>query len=124
MVLKISHSPFLDTFIFLEAFEKGLNIAGYIPIIGTISGVIRAGYTKIEFISGVALAALAFGMHLQGNPSGLSTYLAVGITLIAHSLLNGLRACIEIVPGLPIITTLPYDLYATHILGKRFFSYL
>ena len=124
MNVNISNPAFRDTFIFLETFEKGLKIAGYIPFIGTVSAAIRGGFAKIEMISGIAFAILALGIHLQGNAATASTYLAVGITLIAHSLLNGLRTCLEVVPFVPLVTTLPYDLYATYVVGKRFFSYV
>lgn len=121
MGLQVSHAAFRDTFLMLETFERTLNLAGYIPVIGSISAVIRGGYAKIEMITGIAFAIFSV---LHGDPTTASIYLSVGVTLIAHSLLNAIRMCFELVPFMPLVTTLPYDLYATYVVGRRFFPYV
>jgi hypothetical protein len=119
----IAAKTFRDTFIFLETFEKGLNIVGYFPYIGTVSAYLRANYSALEIIAGVAIAIFATGMHIQQNPNA-AIYLALGGTLLFHGILNRIRAVFESIPFLPLITTLPYDLVATLYLRRRYFSYI
>lgn len=118
----IANSTFRDAFTILETFERGLNLAGYVPVVGPIAGALRQYYSNIEAIAGIALAILSLGMKLQEQRSS-SFYLTVGITLIGHAILNYIRSCFEEVSGLPLVTTLPYDLVATFYVGGRFFSY-
>jgi hypothetical protein len=120
----VSNLTFRDTFIVLETFEQGLNIAGYIPLIGSFSAAyIRRNYGQVEIIVGLAFVIFGAGLSIQGNPKAIA-YLKFGATLIGHGLLNLIRMNFEIVPGLPLITTLPYDLLATYYIGRRFFSYI
>lgn len=112
-----------DTFVLLEAFEKGLNVVGYIPVLGTAAATIRYYYSNVELISGLAFAIFSLGIHLQGNVQA-GFYFTIGLTLFGHAILNGLRSSVEAVPTLPLFTALPYDLYATYVVGKRFFSYV
>src|ERR1700722_10255330 len=90
---------FFDTFIFLELFEKCLNIAGYIPVIGSVSATIRNNYAKIELVAGIAFTILAVVFHVQQNQYS-AFYLSVGATFVGHALLNELRSYIEVVPFL------------------------
>jgi hypothetical protein len=122
MELMVASINYQDVFMLLETFEKGLNVIGYIPVVGSMSAVVRNHYAKIEAVAGIVFAAFAIGIHLQGNPS--RAYFIIGGTLLGHSLLNEGRSLIEMVPGLPLITTLPYDVLSTMYLGRRFFSYV
>lgn len=123
MLANANLATFRDTFLLLETFELGLNFAGYIPVVGTLSTGLRAIMAKVELIAGVVLAVLYFGLQAQGktiNP----VLLNVGLTFMGHALLNVIRCLFEAVPFVALVTTLPYDFYATHVLGKRLFSYV
>lgn len=113
---------FQNIFALLETFERGLNVVGYIPVIGSVSAVVRNNYAKIEAVAGVAFAILATGIYLQGNPS--HAYYLIAGTLFGHAILNEIRSYFEAVPGVALFTTLPYDIIATIYVGGRFFSYI
>jgi hypothetical protein len=118
----VANINFQDMFMFLETFEKGLNIIGYIPVVGTFGAGVRNTYAKVEVAAGVVFAAIAIGVHLQGNPS--RAYFIIGATLFGHGVLNEIRSYLEAVPFLPWLTTLPYDIITTAYLGRRYFSYV
>ncbi|KIC73934.1 Uncharacterized protein PRO82_001772 [Candidatus Protochlamydia amoebophila] len=114
---------FENTFIILELVEKTLNVAGYIPGIGTVSAYVRGGLASIEAVSGIGLTIIGFIANSQGNPAS-SIYLTTGITFIGHALLNGFRASFENQPFISLVTTLPYDIGSYLLLGRRVFPYL
>jgi hypothetical protein len=118
----VSHVNFQNVFTFLETFERGLNIVGYIPVIGTLGAFVRNHYAKIEAVAGAAFAVFATGLYVQGNPS--RAYYIIGGTLFGHAILNEIRSYFEAMPGVALITTLPYDIIATVYVGGRFFSYI
>jgi hypothetical protein len=103
----------------LNAFEKGLNIAGYIPVVSTFSGSFRASYGKLEVIAAVAAAALMAVRALFLNAEDRNQELKKAVEVLVHYSLHGLanimRAALEIFPFVSLVTCLPYDL-----LGKRF----
>jgi hypothetical protein len=119
----IAQTSFRDTFISLETFETGLNVVGYIPYIGSISAWVRDRYSLLEIITGVGLAILSFVNHRQGDVPASKVYLTVAATFLGHGILNQIRSAIEAVPLLPLVTTLPYDFFATYYIGSRIFSY-
>ena len=104
----------------MAPFEQGLNIAGYIPLVSTVSGVLRHSYGKMEIIAGVAAGALfaivaLFNPNAQARQKGLQKAVEVMMTYSLHGIANICRAWIEVVPFLSLVTCLPYDL-----MGKRF----
>lgn len=117
----IHPTAFQDTFVFLETLEKGLNVVGYIPFVGSVSAWVRENLGRIEVIAGIVFAILSL---VQANAATNKLYLTIGLTFLGHGILNQLRALLEYVPGVPLFTTLPYDLYATYVLGRRYFSYV
>lgn len=121
--MQIDENPFQDAFFVLETFETGLNALGYIPVIGNASASIRKYYSVIEAITGVALLILSCICRWQREMLVAKTLLSTGATFLGHAVLNWLRAHVEEIPGLPLVTTLPYDICATYFVGKRFFSY-
>lgn len=112
---------FQDTFVFLETFEKGLNVVGYIPFVGSFSASVREILGRIEFLAGIVFSTLSL---VQQNGATKTLYLTVGLTCLGHGCLNQIRALVEVVPGVALATALPYDLYATFVLGRRYFSYI
>ena len=108
----------------LEVFERCLNIAGYIPGVGTISGqLLRGSLATIETISGVALVILAAVPYSQGSIGGQVAF-NFGVALIGHGILNGVRITVEYFPGVSLFTALPYDICSYVLLGRRLFSYV
>ena len=120
MLKTVDTSAFTNTFVALEAFEKGLNVVGYVPLLGSLASAVRSYYARIEMVAGIALAIFS----LTQNDASQTIFFTVGVTFMGHSLLNFGRAILEAFPTVPLFTCLPYDLYATFIVGKRFFSYL
>jgi hypothetical protein len=87
----------------LKCFEKTLNVFGYIPIISTISGSIRAVYGKVELISGLGIAAIS-SLSCSYNRN-----VDHGLELAVHGLANICRAAVEIIPFVNWLC-IPYDL--------------
>lgn len=111
-----------ETFLLLETIERGLNVVGYIPLIGSLSAGVRDTYATAEAIAGIALIAFAIGSSIQGNPQPL--YTVVGGTLLGHAILNGIRSLFEAVPFVALVTTLPYDILTASCVGGRLFTYI
>jgi hypothetical protein len=104
----------------LASFEKGLNLAGYIPVVSMISGTLRSTYGKTLIITGVAGGALLaivalFDRNAVGRQKGLEKAMKFLVTCSVHGIANIGRSRIERVPFLSLVTCLPYDL-----LGIRF----
>lgn len=118
----VSPINFQNIFVFLETFEKGLNVVGYFPYVGSVGAIVRKKYAYIEVIAGIAFAFFAMGIDLQGNPSR-ACYMIAG-TLVGHGILNRIRTYFEAYPWVSLCTTLPYDLIATFYVGRRFFPYV
>ncbi len=102
--------------------ETGLNYAGYIPLVSTLSGAIRINYGKIEVIGAIASAALiairAFANDSQTERAEqLNLALQVITAYSLHGIANIFRGILEMVPFLSLVTCLPYDLL------KHRFSY-
>lgn len=95
--------------------ETGLNYAGYVPLVSTLSGAMRINYGKIEVIGAVASAALiairAFANDSQAERAEqLNLALSVITTYSLHGIANIFRGILEMVPLLSLATCLPYDL--------------
>ena len=111
-----------ETFLLLETFERGLNLIGYIPFVGTRSAQVRNVFAAIEGVSGVVFVALSLEASVQGHPNRL--YSVLGETLIGHSILNMIRSYVETIHFVPLVTTLPYDVIGAQCVGGRFFCYM
>lgn len=104
----------------LSTLEHGFNIAGYIPILSSGSGVLRAVLGKIEVIGAIAVAALIavkalFNPDAYARDAEIKKAVEVLVTYSLHGVANIFRGIIEIVPLLSLATCLPYD-----ISGNRF----
>lgn len=104
----------------LCAFEKGLNIAGYVPLVSCISGAVRGMYGKIEIIAGVVAASfLAIAAFFNPNADVSRQWVRKAVDILTTYSLHGIanigRSWIEMIPLLSLVTCLPYDL-----MGKRF----
>ena len=102
----------------LSAFEKGLNIAGYIPFVSSISGPCRIVYGKVLVIGSIAASVLSAFDKLQhahdtaGRQQALKGAVEIFMTYSLHGISNIFRGIIESTPFLSLITCLPYDLLA------------
>ncbi len=101
-------------------FEHGLNIAGYIPLVSTISGGIRIGFGKLEVIGAIAVAAFT-AIKALFNPDPIEKHLQLDkaakilVKYSLHGAANVLRGTLEVFPFVSLVTCLPYDLA-----GNRF----
>lgn len=97
----------------LSSFEKGLNIAGYVPIISSFSGPLRIGYGKVEVIGAVAFAAIlalrAFSLTGLEQEELLNKAVEM-LSYTLHGIANIFRGAIETIPLISLFTCLPYDL--------------
>lgn len=104
----------------LNTFEKGLNIAGYFPIVSSFSGLLRINYGKLEIIGGIVAAALIavsalFLADASERHREFSKAVKVFTDYSLHGFSNIIRGTIEALPFVSLVTCLPYDL-----LGNRF----
>ncbi len=103
-----------------EWFEHGLNTAGYLPIVSTVSGSLRVSFGKLEVIGAIVVAAF-IAIKALFNPDPIEKYLQLEkatqilVKYSLHGAANVLRGTLEIFPLLSLVTCLPYDLS-----GKRF----
>lgn len=104
----------------LEILERGLNIVGYIPVVGSIGAYTRGTLATLQIITGIALAILSIGM---GGTGALLCW-QFGTALVGHSILNGLRCMVEYPPCVALVTTLPYDIISLVVIGGRLFPYI
>lgn len=103
--------------------EKYLNVAGYVPFVGSITALGRHLLGTVQIIVGLATAtfsALAAGYHkIRGNDAQAQNCLNLSfnaLNYVGQGLLNNARAIIERFPLLPLLVTLPYDLSSYKIL--------
>lgn len=101
-------------------FEQGLNIAGYIPLVSSLSGGLRFEYGKLEIIGALAAAAIMCINALFNSDASEKAVLLnkageVVIKYSLHGVANMVRGLFEIVPFVSLVTCLPYDL-----MGSRF----
>jgi hypothetical protein len=89
--------------------EEALNLLGYIPMISIVSAALRTLGGKLQAIGGLFFAAWHFFK--------IKPYQAkMGLEYFLHGVFNIVRALIEAVPFLSLVTCLPYD----RIFKKRF----
>ena len=104
----------------LNSFEGGLNIAGYVPIVSTFSGALRANYGKLEVIGAIVAGALIavralFLVNASDQDRELKRAIDVFTCYALHGVANIIRGVLEVIPLVSLVTCLPYDLS-----GKRF----
>lgn len=95
--------------------EKGtLNRLGYVPLVGTATGIARIGLGILQTTIGLIGAVIEpiIGTLSSKRSDSIRHYDAVGACWehMIHGPLNAIRGIIEIVPLLPLITLAPYDL--------------
>lgn len=96
----------------LNEFEKGLNVLGYIPVLGSVTGIFRMAMGTIVLITGVALEVL--GQQLvRTNPE--SKMMEIGINYQDNGNANITRGLLELLPGMSICFCLPYDLLGIRV---------
>jgi glycosyltransferase A (GT-A) superfamily protein (DUF2064 family) len=91
--------------------EEVLNLVGYIPLVSLLSAAVRTLGGKLQLLLGLVFA---IGCFMAGITTPLrkkkhfqNARWSIGHAL--HGVLNILRALIESVPFLSLITCLPYD---------------
>lgn len=100
-----------------SVFEQGLNMAGYVPILGVskVAGLVRINFGNAQIIASIALGALIavaalFSKNADERQQGLHLAVTIMKTYTLHGLANMGRGFIECVPYLSLVTCLPYDL--------------
>lgn len=92
------------------AFEKTLNILGYIPLVSSFSGAIRIISSVITLVSSAVKGPLcAIADLFQKTPRGYSFRLQKHITYMGHSWANMFRGAIEFAFVFGNILTFSYD---------------
>lgn len=102
----------------LSQFEKALNVAGYIPIVSSVSGAVRVLYGKIEVVAAVGTAAISALKALFSDARGSKEWFGRSVMALdyaLHGVANIVRGYIEMVPFLGLALCLPYD----HCLEER-----
>jgi len=96
--------------------EEALNLVGYIPLVSMLSAAVRSmgGMLQVVLSCIFALGNFVAG-HLVKKPK-LIQKSKLCVHHLFHGLFNLLRAKIEAVPFLSLVTCLPYD----RLLKKRF----
>ena len=91
--------------------EEVLNLVGYIPLVSLLSATVRTLGGKLQILLGLVFA---IGCFMAGLTAPLrkkkhfqNAKWSIGHAF--HGLLNIVRALIESVPFLSLITCLPYD---------------
>ncbi|WP_068469449.1 hypothetical protein [Candidatus Protochlamydia phocaeensis] len=104
----------------LQSIEHGLNIMGYIPIVGTFSACIRFTYGKMEMITGLAVSLISFTGSIFASDlqrqQALESRAIKAIEYSLHGWLNMGRCFLEIIPFISLVTCLPYDLSGRKII--------
>jgi hypothetical protein len=95
--------------------ETGLNYAGYIPLVSSLSGSLRIQYGKIEVIGAIATGALLAGQAFfeqngEERSKKLNRAVEVLTTYATHGVANIFRGILEMIPFLSLVVCLPYDL--------------
>ena len=120
--LKVEHNP-VDTFLKneqqlntdLNTLEKGLDIAGYIPFVSTISGAIRAIVGKIQLIAAGIFAAPYLIFYLTNErsskiPTRIEHCRDFSKKHFENGLANLYRGLVESVPFWGNAATFSYDM--------------
>jgi hypothetical protein len=113
----------------LSQMEGFFNIAGYIPVVSSVTGAARILYGKIEVVAGIAAAAfLAIKALFSGDRSANEWFdkSLMALDYAIHGAANVIRGYIEIVPFFGLLLCLPYDrcfncrlAYPTEVISPR-----
>ncbi len=94
--------------------KKLFNPIGYIPVVGTLSGLVRASYGTLQgTVASIGLVVEPILGALSSNRAdSIRHYDAMGACLEhqIHGLLNVTRGTVELVPFLPWLVCVPLDL--------------
>jgi hypothetical protein len=113
MFLYISQNQLEKT---LVRAEEVLNLVGYIPLVSLLSAAVRSFGGMLQIILGLIFATVSFLAKAPSRKSNHFRNCRLSIHHVLHGFFNIVRAKIEAVPFLSLITCLPYD----RILKKRF----
>ncbi len=102
----------------LAEFEKILNTCGKIPVVSTISAVVRFMFGKLEVIASLAASAIKF-IAAQFAPDAdrkalLEAEAAIALSYAKHGFANMLRALFEVVPIINL-AMIGYDHFASRM---------
>jgi hypothetical protein len=119
---KVEHNP-VDAFLInegqlnenLRTFEKGLDIAGYIPFVSTVSGAIRAIAGKIQLIASGIFAAPYLIFYLTNErsakiPARIERCRDFSKKHFENGMANFYRGFIETIPFWGNAATFSYDM--------------
>ncbi len=98
--------------------EAALNLVGYIPMISLLSAAVRSFGGFLQLVLGLCLAIVYFFKLRLSNSRKVECFFhfKTGFAHVLHGICNIVRAKIEAVPFLSLVTCLPYD----RLLKKRF----
>lgn len=85
----------------LTAVEKQFNIFGSIPIVGCISGALRAIAGKIQFAAGIIIGAIGLILHVFNKDH--QKLFPTGAGHAIHGALNLLRGTVECILGVTLL---------------------
>lgn len=89
---------------FMKSVEKALNCPGYIPIVSSFSGALRATMGKIELI-----ASMFIGAYVLLTTGDIDQAIDATVTYAVHGLANIGRGVIECIPLLGNFLCWIYD---------------
>lgn len=96
--------------------EEALNLVGYIPLVSLLSATLRSLGGMLQTLLSLIFAAVNFvAGFISKKPRHFRNF-RLSVHYIFHGIFNIIRAKIEAVPCLSLITCLPYD----RLLKKRF----
>lgn len=98
--------------------EEALNLIGYIPMVSLLSAALRTLGGKLQAVLGLllAIAFLIAGFKSPKNKIRHLLNFRTSLEHLFHGVANIIRALLEAVPFLSLVTCLPYD----RLLKKRF----
>ena len=106
--------PYNDLERSLAKVETGFNIAGYVPIVSSMTAPFRASYGKVEIIAALVCATYKFAEGAV-TASGESFRESMRIANMAgHGLANIGRSVVELIPFINLLALL-YDLIGLRI---------
>jgi hypothetical protein len=86
----------------LDKLERFFNIAGSIPIVGSVSGSIRASLANVQFVTGVVLGVIGLFTRDVSEPKKVQV-VHLGVEHIFQSVLNMIRGIGEMIAAATIV---------------------
>jgi hypothetical protein len=98
----------------LNSFEEALNIAGYVPVVSSLSGLVRISLGELEIVGSIVAAALIatrsfFFVNASDRERESNKAFEIFIDYSLHGCANIIRGIIERIPFASLVTCLPYD---------------